>query len=431
MARSISLWIRATRSSFRKAAQMKVRPTILVILLVAVAAAKAQVVPAVNGPRPLAVSGTLSYDLRYSQTAQFYGGSQGDAQRSVASGELTYANLSESRPFGLTYSGGDMWNISGNYGGTGVFQHMLVSQGLKGRQWSLGLSDNVSYLPQTATTGFSGIPGVGSLPREPDQPSQTILALNTRSIYNALRPDFTHRLNYATSLSVFGSYAILRFPDGNGLETDQLQVGPQITRRLNALNSISGQYSYSRFSYPGQASIMEIQSAPFGFTRTWNRRLSTNVSLGPEWTRPSGDLQIPSSTSLTVNANVNYETRHGSAALSYSQATTGGAGVATEIGVRNHDLRGALTRQFGRNLTVSASGAYMRTQGLRQAGVTNGKYGGAGVTQRLGKSIILFANYSAIQQSSSYALPTNAINGLSQVIGFGIGYSPREMHFKK
>jgi hypothetical protein len=73
----------------------------------------------------------------------------------------------------------------------------------------------------------------------------------------------------------------------------------------------------------------------------------------------------------------------------------------------------------------------MRTQGLQQTGVTNGKYGGAAATQRLGRYITVFANYTAIQQSSSSALPSNAINGLSHVIGFGIGYTPRELHFKK
>jgi hypothetical protein len=410
---------------------MKPSHTILVILLMASAAARAQVAPAVNGPKPLSVSGTLRYDLRYSQTARFYGGSQGDSQSSVLSGELTYANLNTSRPFALTYSGGDMWNITGNNGETGVFQHMSVSQGLTRRRWALSVSDDVSYLPQAPTTGFSGIAGVGSLPSEPGQPSQAILTLNTRSIYNSLSSSFSHNLNYATSLSIDGNYAIMRFPDSNGLETDQLQVGPQITRRLNALNSISGQYSYSRSSYPGQASTMKIQFASFGYMRTWSRRLSSSVSLGPEWTQSTGVSQIPLSTGLTVNANATYGTRTTTASLGYSQATTGGAGAATAVGVRNHDLNAGLTRQFGRNLTISANGAYMRTQGMQQDGVTNGKYGGASATQRLGRYVTVFANYTAIQQSSSFSLPANAISGLLHVIGFGIGYSPRELHFKK
>jgi hypothetical protein len=143
-----------------------------------------------------------------------------------------------------------------------------------------------------------------------------------------------------------------------------------------------------------------------------------------------------------VNASASYEIKSMTATLGYFQGTSGGAGVLESFGTNNKDLSGGLSRQFGRNLTISASGAYMRTQALisglalelgsaQPGGVTNGVYGGAGATRRLGRYITIFANYTATQQSSSSALPTNAISGLSQVIGFGIGYSPRQTHLRK
>jgi hypothetical protein len=410
---------------------MKPSHAILALLCMASATASAQVVPDVNRPKPLPVSGTLRYDLRYSQTAQFYGGGLGDTQSSVVSGDLTYANLSQSRPFSVTYSGGDMWNISGGSYGSGVFQHMLVSQGLLGRKWQLSLTDDASYMPQSPTGGFSGIPGVGDLPQPPNAPSQPILTLNTRSVFNSVSPSFSHVLNHATSLSFNGSYGIVRYPDGNGLETNQIEAGSQISRRLNALNSISGQYSYSHFSYPDYTITMGTQSAQFGFQRTWSRRLRTAAMGGPEWVQGSSTLAIPSSTNFAASANVTYDAGLTSANLNYSRAASGGAGSPTLIGVHNDDISVGLSRQFGKNLSVSATGAFMRTRGLQQSGVTNGKTGGASATQRLGRYITASINYSALQQSSSAVLPTNAISGLSQVIGFSIGYSPREMHFKK
>lgn len=410
---------------------MKATQTILAVLWFAGAAARAQVVPDVNRPKPLPVSGTLRYDLRYSQTAQFYAGTLGNAQSSAVSGELTYANINQARPFSVTYSGGDMWNISGGSYGSGVFQHLIVSQGVLGRSWSLNLSDDVSYLPQSPTLGFSGIPGVGDLPQQPSSPSQPILLLNTRSIYNSLSPSFSHILNHATSLGINGSYGILRYPDGNGLETNQLQVGSQISRRLNALNSISGQYSYARFSYPDYTITMGTQSVMFSFQRTWSRRLSTSAGAGPEWVQGSSSLAIPSSTNIAASANVNYTAGLTSANLGYSRAASGGGGTPTQIGVHNDDVYAGLSRQYGKNLSVSATGGYMRTQGLKQSGVTSGEFGGASANRRLGRYMIVFVNYSAIHQTSSAALPTNAIGGLSHVIGFGIGYSPQELHFKK
>ena len=404
---------------------------VLALLFAGGVAAGAQVVPAVNGPKPLPISGTLRYDLRYSETAQLYDKSHGDVENAIASGELSYANTSESRPFSATYSGGDIWNITGESTGTGVFQHLLATQGVLGRNWSLNLSDDVDYLPQAPTTGFSGIPGVGSLPIVPTQPALPILTLNTRCLYNTLSPAYTHRLDHADSLGVSGVYGIQRFPHNDGLNVNQLEVGPQISRRLNALNSITAQYAYSRFSYPDFAITMGTQSLEFGLQRTWNRRLTTNVLIGPQWIKGSNTLEIPSSTNLTANANATYGTPLTTVTVSYYRAATGGAGVATQIGVHNDDLSAGVSRQFGKNLTLNASGAYARTRGLSASGVTYGKYGGAGATERWGRYIIVFVNYSAIQQSSSAALPTNAVSGLSHVIGFGIGYSPREMHFKK
>ena len=412
---------------------MKPSLTLMAIFLIIGASARAQVVPAATGPGGLPISGLLHYDLRYSQTARFSSGNPGDSQMSTVSGDVTYTNANARRPFALTYSGGDTWTISGADEGTGIYQHLLASQSLVGRSWIFNLNDNVSYMPQAPTTGFSGIPGVGNLPGAPGAPAQPILTLNTRSVNNQANSSFTHSLNHATSLSLSGGYGILRFPDGNGLETNSLEAGPQITRRLNARNSIFGQYSISHFSYVGSTISMGTQSMQFGFTRTWSRRLKTSASAGPEWIQGTESAGIPSSTNLTVNANATYAARSVTATLGYTQAASGGAGVASQIGVHNQDAFMGLTRQQGKNLNLSVTGAYMRTKGLQQqqAGVTNSKYGEAAATQRWGRYIVVSANYTAIQQSSSAALPSTAISGLSQVIGFSIGYSPRETRLRK
>jgi hypothetical protein len=400
------------------------------------ASARAQVAPAATGPAGLGgslgppVNGMLQYSLNYAQTAQFYGGTQGGSQTSGVNGQVTFITA-KAHPFALTYSGGDMWTISGAGEGSGVFQHLMVSQGFVLHSWAFNLNDNVSYTPQAPTMGFSGIPGVGSLPGAPGAPTQPILTLNTRSVNNQTGANFTHGLGHATSLGVNGSYGILRYPDGNGLETNSLQAGPQITRRLNALNSITGQYSFSSFSYPGSTITMETQSAMAGYQRTWSRRLNTSVSAGPEWIQGSAGSNIPSSTDLTVNANMSYAAKSGTATLSYTQAASGGAGVTTQVGVNNKDISAALSRQQGKNLSLSVTGSYMRTGGLQQTGVTNAEYGGVSATRRLGRYIVASANYTAIYQSTSSSLPANAVSGLSQVIGFSLGFSPREKRFKK
>ena len=99
----------------------------------------------------------------------------------------------------------------------------MLSQGIVGRKWNIQVSDNVSYLKQAPTTGFSGVPGTGEPVGEsnPSPPSsQTILTLNTRTVNNIVSGEFEHSLNYATALSIGGSSELLRYPDGNGLDTN-------------------------------------------------------------------------------------------------------------------------------------------------------------------------------------------------------------------
>ena len=73
----------------------------------------------------------------------------------------------------------------------------------------------------------------------------------------------------------------------------------------------------------------------------------------------------------------------------------------------------------------------MRTAGLSNNGVTSGEYGGAQATRKLGRYFNVFASYTAIDQSSSLLNVPNVLNTLWQTIGFGIGYSPREIRLKK
>jgi hypothetical protein len=415
---------------------MKASSTLFAIFIVVISTAGAQVVPSIEGPYyRLPISGTLHYDLRYTQTADFYEGYT--EQIGTASGELAYANTSAVHPLALVYSGGDSWAISGPPNETGVFQHMLVSDGLVRRDWSLKLMDEASYTPQAPVTGFSGIPGVGTLPGQPGFPTQPILTQNLRSVGNTVGPDFTHTIGHATSLVFGGRYSILRFPDGIGLATDSVQANGQINRRLDALNSIFGQYVYGYFSYPAYPQLtMDTQSALFGYLRTWTRQFKTSVSAGPEWIQSSNNPLVPPSTSLTANASATYALRTSTTAtVSYLRGVTGGAGEATEVAIHNNDVTGAITQLFGRKWTITATGSYMRTQGfalqLDQTVATNAELGGVSATRRFGRYFTAFANYTAIQQSSNLGLGANVVNGLSQVVGFGVAYSPRDINLKK
>jgi hypothetical protein len=462
---------------------MKPGAMALALLLAACAAMGAQTAPAPSGSAPagpapsgssgLPVGGTLRYGLNYGQTAEFGGGLSGE-QTSIISGNLSYANISKRHPFSMQYGGGYAAVWAGPPSAGSVFQHLTVAQGVAGRRWNLTAGDNVSYTFETPTVGFTGIPGaggpiVGSGP--PTQSGQTVLA-NTRTLDNTTTLAFGETLNRSWSLNVGGSEEELHFIDGNGLDTDSTTANAGLTRRLSARSSLSGLYSFSRLSYSGTGITTKSNTAELVWSRKWNRRLTTSAAAGPLWISYSGvpasaGLASPDSTLLFLSASANYQLRRGSAGASYLHGTIGGSGYL--LGSKVDSFNGNYTRTIGKNLTVGMTGSYIRSSSLigealtgtcqigsnpsysctEQVGytpVTDAIFGGAQVTRKLGRYFNAYASYTAMSQSTniefnetlngggppiSFSTNANILNGVEQVIGFGIGYTPREIHLRK
>jgi hypothetical protein len=430
---------------------MKMTFKLLVFLFTVSAAVTAQVVPEAEAGHGLPVHGYFHYDLRYSQTADF-GSGLGNYQTANASGDADYRNRKETVPFTLNYGGGYTWTLSGPSYLTGFFQHVLLSQGLVRHKWNVLFSDNVSYTPAAPTTGFSGVPGTGDIggsgsptpPVPPAPPDQTILTVNTHTLFNSANGVYQRTLNYATTLNVSGSSSVLYYPDGNGFDTDSWNLSAGCTRDLNKHNLLTGQYSFTQDSYPGFSERVKTNTVLATYRRQWTRRLTTDAGVGPEWVNDVNSTAVTSSsttgTTITTtpgstdsirvsgNAGVTYNMRYGSAGVNYSHGTSGGAGYT--FGAENDTASANYSREFNKTLTVGITGSYMRTVGLQATGVINAKYGGIQASRRMGRYFSAFANYTALEQSSSSALPANALSGLTQLFGFGISYSPRETHLK-
>ena len=122
-----------------------------------------------GGPNSPSLDGIVHYALSASEIIQlgYYG--PGDVTHStVLSGDVAYQAKSTVLPFNLLFAGGV---ILGNQSGQGTtyFTNASVSQGYVTRDWSFNISDSFSFLPQSPTTGLSGIAGVGDLGSTPVQ----------------------------------------------------------------------------------------------------------------------------------------------------------------------------------------------------------------------------------------------------------------------
>jgi hypothetical protein len=411
---------------------MKPSYTILALLFTVSATTAAQVVPAVTSPAGsagLPVSGTLHYDLRLSQTSQFGYGQDG-RERIMAFGDASYANTGKRFPFSMQYGCGYGWTWAGSSSPGNNFQSLSLSQGMNGRSWNLSATDNVNYTFETLVTGFSGATS---------STDQTVLALNSRTLDNTATIGIGHRLDYASSLNIGGSSGQMRFIDGNGQDMNTVTADAGISHRLDARDSVSGQYSYSRYSYNNavfhsdasapQVSFSQTNTMQLSLSGQWNAQISTSASVGPQWISSSNSAVLPSSTRISASASFSEAFRCGTAGLFYSHGTTGGSGYM--LGAETDDAGGNFTRRIGKSLNVGLNASYMRTAGLIGNYATKAKYGGAQATWQLGKYLNTFASYTAADQSSSIKNSATILNGLDQSLSFGVGYSPREVHLRK
>jgi hypothetical protein len=407
---------------------MKTITTFFAILFTLSVSVHAQVEPAATGPLKVQIASNLEYSLRYSQNAQF-GYGESDWQTN-ASGSLNYANGKARYPFILDYAGGYTWTLAGPPYSTGVFQHLLVSQEAFWHKWTAALSDEVSYLPEAPTTGFSGIPGTGEPIGGAGPPStQTILTLNTHTLNNNVKGQVDYHFDSADSISMGGASDLLRYPDGNGINTDTESANAEYTRRLNGRNYFTGEYLFSHFSYPSNGFTFVTQSGLFGVRRVWNAKLTSNVSVGPQFTQNADTSLIPASSGITAIAALGYQYRFVAANVNFYRGIQGGAGYLP--GGYVNAVTAGLSKQFGRDLTFGVTGAYMTTASLQVNGTIRSTFGGVQVTRRLGRFMSFFASYTAMNQTTNAALPTNTLSGLINVTSAGIEYSPRGTHFRQ
>lgn len=411
---------------------MRILLKLAISLLAPAMVVAAQVQPAATGPWIPVPPGLLNYAIRYSHSVES-GAGLGTWQTSALSGSLDYSNGNERLPFSMTYGGGYNWAIGGPDYNNGLFQHLLISQALAGRTWNVSASDDVSYTPSAPTFGFTGIPGLGEpiagQNPAPYVPDQSILSVNTKTMDNTASTEAALDLGPTKALSVGGSYAIMRFPDNNGISTDDAAVNGGLTWRLDARNSLFGNYVFSQLDYPDYHFSFQTHAGMVGFERAWTRKITTNVSAGPEWTVSSNSTAVPPSLGVTADANLTYKFGYSSASLNYDRGINGGAGYL--LGAQMDTISANYSRQYVRNLSVGFTGSYVRTAGLGSNGSTAAKYGGAQATWQIGRRLSVFGNYSAIAQSSSAALPRNALGQLIQMIGFGVGFSSPQIHLRR
>jgi hypothetical protein len=387
--------------------------------------------PTTEGTLTYAVSGTESLAT---------GQGNGDVNpTTIISGDLAYLSTSVNKPFSIVYSGGLLLTSTPGTPEATTFQNLALSQVFTTKNWNFVVDDGVSYLPQSPTTGLSGIPGLGDIGVTPvtvgDQPSQSILTNYESRVGNGLNGGATRQINASTSVNASGSWQILRFLGNDGIDSSSESASIGGTHRMDARSTagVSVNYVYTTDQYLGANLPFTSEGISFQYTRQLSPFFSVNASAGPQRIYGSGVAAplIPSRITVVAGAGLNYTRKFTTVSLGYSRATNSGSGVV--YGALTDSVVLSASQQLSRNWQVAANASYARSSSLAQIAtvpsLSTGIYGGAQLSRKLSRSLFAYLSYTTITQAVDETAGTqNTFNGLNQVFAVGLTYSPGALH---
>ncbi len=373
-------------------------------------------------------SGTLTYALSLSEglTLGYNGGSGTSATTNIA-GHLGFLSPSEKQPFSLIYSGAYLASTSTQ---PSAFAHNLgLSQVFNFHRYNIVLSDTISYLPDNPVSGLTGVPGLGDQGLSPAQAGQSdgaqLLSQYSPRVTNTTSGSVGYQFTGITSAGGSGTYSIIRTTGSGGVETSTESAGFGVTHRLSPLTSVSGNYSFSRFTYLAYPLVYDSQGATIEYTRQWTRNLNTDLAIGPEY---STSTSVPSTLNYSLNASANYTLPRGGLGASVVRATNSGSGItlasrstsANVTGSRRLGVYSAASVNLGisQNVTLPTLVSLPFT--------TTSLVAGAQASRSISKTLSAYVSYTLQHQvPGQNGLAVNALNGTSQTLGFGLTYAPR------
>ncbi len=393
--------------------------------------------------------GEIHYSLSAGEVIQhgLYSGSGFDSSTNL-SGSVGYSKSSERAPFSLLFSGG-LLLTSQSEAKVQTYQNASISQSYAiTSRMNFFVADSVSYIPQSPTTGYSGIAGTGDLGtiQGPAQgPAGGILTNYGRRISNSLSGGLERTFTAATSVSGSAGWDILRFVDGIGVDTTDISGNVALNHRLNGRTSVSGNVTYSIFTYGSYGSVsdplglsnlsIQARGANIVVTRLISHSLSVSASGGPQFINSSNSTLVPAKTTGAGSVNVTYSRKVTSASVSYVRGASGGSGV--QQGSISDAVSAAVSRSYGRDWQGSITGNYTHSQALITnqqlnhflgvSGSYDSVFGGVQVSRRLGLHSSVYGTYT-LQHQSSGDNPTTSpsvFSGTSNIFSIGVSWTPR------
>ncbi len=371
--------------------------------------------------------------LQYGSTIQSVPANGSDSSSWYAQ-NFFLGNLSLVKAWGrsnlsLNYTGGGSVSSStqqytGVQEGFQNFQQLAAAQNFHTTRWAFQILDQFSYLPQ-GSFGFGagtnlGTAGIGgslgaTVPALSNSvvPNQSIFF--TGPVYSNLGTlQATYTLSQRSSVTVSGSYGILRYSDPGDIDSDTTYASIGYNYVLSRKDDIGVAYSFSSYHYDGLDQAYGNQTVALAYSRKITGRLALQLNGGPQITTyrvPVGTAT--QQTGFLVNAYLRYGARNGSLTANYVHGLSGGSGIY--VGSNLDQINLSASRRLGRVWNGHVNFGYAHNSALNGSGQASydNWFGSGGVSRPLGPYVYLGISYAGYISKYGTPATTNTTNSIN------------------
>jgi hypothetical protein len=306
------------------------------------------------------------------------------------------------------------------------------TQKIDWRRWSLLLSDQLGYSPESSFGfgGFhSGQSSLGGSFNPTFQPSQSILTVRSTRLSNTAVGEVQYILSRKSSLMASASYGILRFQHAGFVNNSDVALRAGYSYNLTPRDTIALVYGFSMFRFGGRPQQIYNHTVHLAYGRRITGRLALELSAGPDLHTFRNPLAgAGRQLSWGLESAWTYRFPKTDFKIAYTSYLTGGAGVLS--GARSDQVRLTAGRRLSRNLSSSLDLGFARNTPLQQTMQVTGNpafntwYAGLQLRRPLGRYMDVILNYYFQRQSSDIALCAVNICGGPTTLRhhFGLGF---------
>jgi hypothetical protein len=211
------------------------------------------------------------------------------------------------------------------------------------------------------------------------------------------------------------------------LGNNQVNTTFGVDHRFSARRAVAGNYSLSQFSYVGLEGDFFTQSVELTYQELITRKLSIDLSAGPQRTGASQLTGQGASWNYVADAKANYTGYRNTLAASYTRRATAGYGIT--LGARNDTFRVDLSHRVNQSFSVAGSFAYAHNTGLHLLSTTvlttSSEVASVQANRAINRKLSGFLSFSGQRQADQgVSQGLTVFSGLSYVLGFGLTYAP-------